>query len=119
MLHDQLPDWFRAASVLALPSRSEGVPNVLLEALASGTPFVASNVGGVPEVAHLGVSRLVPAGNAALLAQGLRDFLSPFDPERAVAEVAPLASWDDSAAELAQVLEEAVGTGVKTAVTSY
>ena len=74
--HDQLPDWFRAATVFVLPSRSEGVPIVLLEALACGTPFVASRVGGVPEISHLGPSRLVPPQDAEALAEALREGLS-------------------------------------------
>lgn len=74
--HDQLPDWFRAATMLVLPSRSEGVPNVLLEASACGTPFVASRVGGIPEVAHLGASRLVPVGEPPQLADAIAEILS-------------------------------------------
>ncbi|HEY2909093.1 MAG TPA: glycosyltransferase [Gemmataceae bacterium] len=69
--HDRLPDWFRAADLLVLPSHSEGVPNVLLEAAACGTPFVASDVGGVPEISHLGPSRLVPAGDVEKLASAV------------------------------------------------
>ena len=57
-LHDELPDWYRAADLTVLPSRSEGLPNVLRESLACGTPFVASNVGGIPEIAD---PRLQPA----------------------------------------------------------
>ena len=42
--------WLSASDMLCLPSRREGCPNVLLEALASGRPVVASGVGGVPEL---------------------------------------------------------------------
>jgi glycosyltransferase involved in cell wall biosynthesis len=69
--HEQLGDWYRAASVFALASHSEGVPNVLLEAAACGTPFVATRVGGIPEIAHLTRSRLVTPGDAAALAAAL------------------------------------------------
>jgi len=74
--NDALPDWYRASDVVALPSYSEGVPNVLLEAAACGTPFVASHVGGIPEIAHLGVSRLVPPNNPGLLAETLASVLA-------------------------------------------
>jgi glycosyltransferase involved in cell wall biosynthesis len=45
-----LPVVYSAADVLGLPSHREGWPNVLLEAMACGTPVVAANVGGVPEM---------------------------------------------------------------------
>ena len=48
--HSQLGTWYRAADVTLLPSLSEGIPNVLLESLACGTPFVASDVGGISEI---------------------------------------------------------------------
>lgn len=73
---DTLPDWYRAVDLFVLPSHSEGVPNVLLEASACGTPWVASRVGGIPEVAHLGVSRLVPPNTPAELAAAIRESLS-------------------------------------------
>jgi glycosyltransferase involved in cell wall biosynthesis len=76
VLNELLPDWYRAADVVVLPSRSEGVPNVLLEAAACGTPFVASRVGGIPEIAHLGPSRLVPPGDVESLATALKASLA-------------------------------------------
>lgn len=45
-----LATYFQAADVFFMPSREEGSPHVLLEALAAGTPFVAADVGGVKEV---------------------------------------------------------------------
>jgi glycosyltransferase involved in cell wall biosynthesis len=74
--HGDLPQWYRAADLVVLPSRSEGIPNVLLEAAACGTPFVASRVGGIPEIAHLGMSQLVPSGDADALAGAIKQQLS-------------------------------------------
>jgi teichuronic acid biosynthesis glycosyltransferase TuaC len=49
--HGELATWFRAANLSILTSLSEGVPNVLLESIACGTSFVATDVGGVGEIA--------------------------------------------------------------------
>jgi len=68
-----LPHWYRAADLFLLPSRSEGLPNVLLEASACHTPWVATSVGGNPEIAHLGMSRLVRPDNSRELAAAIRD----------------------------------------------
>jgi glycosyltransferase involved in cell wall biosynthesis len=78
----ELPRWYRAADLFVLPSHSEGVPNVLLEASACGTPWVASRVGGIPEIAHLGVSRLVPPNAPGELARTICEMLTspPRDP---------------------------------------
>jgi glycosyltransferase involved in cell wall biosynthesis len=45
-----LPTYYGAADLMLLPSEREGWPNVVLESLACGTPVVASNVGGLPEI---------------------------------------------------------------------
>ena len=68
-LHEELPDWYRAADLTVLPSRSEGLPNVLRESLACGTPFVASDVGGIHQIADPDSSLLVPSEDPLSLAR--------------------------------------------------
>lgn len=52
-------DALRTSSVLVLPSYSEGVPNVVLEAMAAGTPVVATAVGGLKEILQDGENAVV------------------------------------------------------------
>jgi len=63
--------------LFALPSFTEGLPNVALEALAAGVPVVATAAGGTPEVVRDGENGyLVPPGNSAALAKRIADALS-------------------------------------------
>jgi glycosyltransferase involved in cell wall biosynthesis len=63
-------DLINAMDVFVLPSLHEGIPMVLLEALASGKPVVASRVGGIPDVIRDGIDGLlVPAGDAVALSK--------------------------------------------------
>ncbi|MEX2119552.1 MAG: glycosyltransferase [Pirellulales bacterium] len=102
--HDQLPDWYRAADVVVLPSRSEGVPNVLLEAAACGVPWVASAVGGISEIARFGASALVPAGDASALAAALEQRLQ--DRRRGPVAVSNLRTHTQAARELCDLFLE-------------
>jgi glycosyltransferase involved in cell wall biosynthesis len=73
---DDLDRLMPCLDALALPSFTEGLPNVVLEAFATGVPVVATAVGGTPEVIEDGVNGyLVPPGNPERLAQRIRDVL--------------------------------------------
>jgi glycosyltransferase involved in cell wall biosynthesis len=74
--HDLLPDWYRAADLCVLSSHSEGVPNVLREALACGTPYVSTAVGGVAEISDDPAVHLVPPSDAKALARTIDRALS-------------------------------------------
>ncbi len=75
---DPAPQRFLAlADVIVLPSLSEGLPLVLLEALGFGKPVVATSVGGVPEVIEHGRNGLlVPPGEAVALAGAINEVLA-------------------------------------------
>lgn len=72
-----VPRLLRAATMSVLPSRSEGLPNVVLEAMAVGVPVIATAVGGVPEVVVDGVTGLlVPAADPSVLAAAIERLLA-------------------------------------------
>jgi glycosyltransferase involved in cell wall biosynthesis len=98
--HDEMPHWLAACDILCLPSHAEGVPNVLVEAQASGRPVVASAVGGVPEVVRNGAGLLVPPREVDTLKGALVQALnSTWDSDRIVRDC-PLPSWQESAQRL-------------------
>jgi len=78
-----MPAVLAAADVFCLPSQMEGLPNVLLEASATGLPVVATRVGGVPELVVADqTGLLVPPGRADELARAIGRVLE----DRALAE---------------------------------
>lgn len=74
---EELADWYRAASVLVMPSYSESFGLVAVEAQACGTPVVAASVGGLPVAVRDGVSGfLVDGHDPADYANALRRFVA-------------------------------------------
>ena len=73
------------ASLLALSSKTEALPNVVLEAMAAGLPVVATRVGGVPELVVQGrTGWLVDPGDPPGLAKALSQVLTEPDRRRAL-----------------------------------
>ncbi|RLV49461.1 colanic acid biosynthesis glycosyltransferase WcaL [Nocardioides mangrovicus] len=72
---DRLPELYVWADVFCLPSFQEGLPVVLMEALATATPVVTTAIAGIPELVDADCGRVVPAGRVDLLAEALAELL--------------------------------------------
>lgn len=116
----QVSEWLSAADVIAVPSvhdeagNVDGLPNVLLEALASATPVVATDVGGIASVTDDGVTaRIVPERNAAALSEAIGQLLARPTEARAMGAAARDAmcrshTWTSVAAMFEAQYERAV-----------
>lgn len=92
---DRLGTYYSAADVLALGSTREGWPNVVLEAMACGTPVVATRVGGVPEMIWgEQAGSIVTDRVGATFASALRAFLEHPRPQSEVRAHAANFGWD-------------------------
>lgn len=107
--HEQLANWFRAADLLCLPSHNEGVPNVILEAMACGTAAVASRVGGIPEVLPQYAGILVPPCDHASLSVALLDGLERDWDTARISEQAGKFRWGDNVDRLEHILQATTG----------
>lgn len=77
---DDVAEYYQAMDILVLPSRSEGLPRVVVEGLASGLPVVASDVGGVREILISDdLGRVVPLEDVGALAQAISSILTSPD----------------------------------------
>jgi glycosyltransferase involved in cell wall biosynthesis len=111
--NQEIPGYYKAADVLACPSivdstgETEGMPVVLLEAMASGRPVVATRVSGIPDVVKDGINGLLvePCDAAALeaaLARSLDEGVAPRLAEGALATAAAY-DWPRVAARYIEV----------------
>jgi glycosyltransferase involved in cell wall biosynthesis len=120
VLRDTLPDLFRAADLFVSPAvhdergNVDGLPNVILEAMASGLPVVASGISGIPlAVADGTTGYLVPEGDAAALGAALRRLLSDGEAagrmgERGRRKAESELTWEAVAARHRQAYESAL-----------
>ena len=84
---DDIGPFYSLADVVVISSRSEGSPNVLLEALAAGVPLVATSVGGIPEMVRNGEhALLVPHGDPKQMANSIARIFAETEVARSLAE---------------------------------
>jgi glycogen synthase len=110
---EQLQKEYAASNLFLFPSRHEGMPNAVLEAMASGLPVVASNIAGNEELVVDGrTGILFPAEDAAALEAALRGLLTDGDRRAEMGKagrkrVAEEYGWQRVAGDYLNLLEEA------------
>lgn len=117
--HEDIPAYFGAADIVSVPSvrdaagNVDGLPNVVLEAMAAGKPIVASNIAGFPDVIRDGESgMLVPEKDAAALADAIVELArdAPLRERlgmRARTQVHERLNWENVAKRFVAVYERA------------
>ncbi|MBT6156181.1 MAG: glycosyltransferase [Planctomycetaceae bacterium] len=113
---NDVPGLMKAATCLALPSHWEGMPNVVLEAMAAGLLVIATQVEGTTELLQGGggsgdLGLLVPVGNPASLTEGIEQILTRPDGLNTMAVksqhyVASSLTWDSTASAYAQLYRD-------------
>jgi teichuronic acid biosynthesis glycosyltransferase TuaC len=103
----KVAEWLAAANVLALPSYSEGYPNVVIEALSCGRPVIATDVGGIPELVDESSGILIPPREWRTVAAAINAAMERNWDERSISEQFRR-GWDDAAGELLGLCELAV-----------
>ena len=97
--------YIREANILILPSYREGVPNVLLESFASGTPVIATNVGGIPEVVTPDTGLLIDAKSSKQLFNAIITAIeTPWQQEQILQHAAKF-DWQKNVATVIERIE--------------
>ncbi|TZG25140.1 glycosyltransferase [Sphingomonas montanisoli] len=92
--HEALPGILAAADVMALPSASEGLANVWVEALACGTPIVVGDIGGADEVVDRPAAGRIVARETGAVAAAIRALIADPPAQTDVAEAARRFTWE-------------------------
>lgn len=120
----ETPGWYRSADVFALTSDFDNSPNVVLEAMATGLPIVATDVGGLRDFVTPGRNgELVPKGDAAAMAEALVAFMRALPHARSIgavnrADAVSRFSWTASARQLRDIYQRVLSSRERTLATA-
>jgi glycosyltransferase involved in cell wall biosynthesis len=110
--HEELSDFYTAADIFVLASLREGWPNVLLEAMACGTPVVSARVGGTPEiVADAVAGELFEARTPQALADAVRAVMRRGTDRASVLEYARQFGWEETTRRQLDLFRSIIGQG--------
>lgn len=103
--HEEIALWMNLADCLCLTSRSEGMPNVVLEALASGLPVAATAVGSIPDMLKgEEMSAIAAREDATMVAAGIHLMLSSRVERKALSQRHGKRTWADQAREIVEMI---------------
>lgn len=106
--HDEVATLLSAADVMVLPSEREGLANAWVEALASGTPIVITDVGGAREVLDRPEAGMIVPRDARSVADAIKSLLAAPPERKAVCATVEHYSWERTAAVLHDQLAKIV-----------
>jgi len=113
--HQELYLWYSAADLFCLASSREGWPNVVLEALACGTPVVATDVWGTPEIIRSDTVGFLTRRDEGAIAEKISHALRKSWLPGAIIRYAGAHTWERAALSLRRVFESVLA-GVKSPV---
>jgi glycosyltransferase involved in cell wall biosynthesis len=106
----ELPAIYSAADALVLASNNEGLPNVILESIACGTPVIATQVGGIPEVITArGAGLLLPERSDAAIAEAVTSLFTDPPSRDATRAQAQRFQWSETTAAQLALFREILG----------
>lgn len=105
-----LPQLYRAADAVVMPSVSEGLANAWVEALACGTPIVISDAGGAAELVSSPIAGRIVERSPGVIAEAVQSILAnPPEPAKVAASLGGRFDWDRNGRELAAHLRRCAG----------